>query len=147
MSTPQPEDAGGRLQFVYGQDHQTDMLASYGAQLGAFGFNLETAQRYNEGFKSIDRSSQDTGYRIEDYVRKNYPGQGERHALKLKAQYSDETSDETYLGLTDRDFAENPDRRYGMSAPGSDEQRARGALRHLGLAAWGRVRAGDHGIP
>jgi len=36
VSTPHPEDAGGRLQFVYGQDHQTDMLASYGAQLGAF---------------------------------------------------------------------------------------------------------------
>ena len=116
VSTPQPEEAGGRLQFVYGQDHQTDMLASYGAQLGAFGFNLETAQRYNEGFKSIDRSDQDTGYRIEDYVAKLF-WQGERHALKLKAQYSDETSDETYLGLTDRDFAEDPDRRYGMSAP------------------------------
>ena len=116
VSTPQPEDAGGRLQFVYGQDHQTDMLASYGAQLGAFGFNLETAQRYNEGFKSIDRSDQDTGYRIEDYVAK-LSWQGERHALKLKAQYSDETSDETYLGLTDRDFGADPDRRYGMSAP------------------------------
>lgn len=116
VSTPQPENAGGRLQLVYGQDHQTDMLASYGGRLGAFGFNLETAQRYNEGFKSVDRSDQDTGYQIEDYVAK-LSWQGEQHALKLKAQYSDETSDETYLGLTDRDFAEDPDRRYGMSAP------------------------------
>ena len=116
VSTPQPEQAGGRLQLVYGQDHQTDLLASYGTQIGAFGFNLETAQRYNEGFKSIDRSDQDTGYQIEDYVAK-VSWQGEQHALKLKAQYSDETSDETYLGLTDRDFAEDPDRRYGMSAP------------------------------
>ena len=116
VSTPQPENAGGRLQLVYGQDHQTDMLASYGGRLGAFGFNLETAQRYNEGFKSVDRSDQDTGYQVEDYVVK-VSWQGEQHALKLKAQYSDETSDETYLGLTDRDFAEDPDRRYGMSAP------------------------------
>ncbi|MDA0651140.1 MAG: TonB-dependent receptor [Proteobacteria bacterium] len=116
VSTPQPENAGGRLQLVYGQDHQADMLASYGGRLGAFGFNLETAQRYNEGFKSVDRSDQDTGYQIEDYVAK-LSWQGEQHALKLKAQYSDETSDETYLGLTDRDFAEDPDRRYGMSAP------------------------------
>jgi Fe(3+) dicitrate transport protein len=116
VSTPQPENAGGRLQLVYGQDHQTDMLASYGGRLGAFGFNLETAQRYNEGFKSVDRSDQDTGYQVEDYVAK-ISWQGEQHALKLKAQYSDETSDETYLGLTDRDFAEDPDRRYGMSAP------------------------------
>ena len=102
--------------MVYGQDHQTDMLASYGGRLGAFGFNLETAQRYNEGFKSVDHSDQDTGYQVEDYVAK-VSWQGEQHALKLKAQYSDETSDETYLGLTDRDFAKDPDRRYGMSAP------------------------------
>ena len=116
VSTPQPDVAGGRLQLVYGQDHQTDLLASYGAQMGAFGFNVETAQRYSEGFKSIDRSDQDTGYQIEDYVAK-VSWQGDQHSLSLKAQYSDETSDETYLGLTDADFASDPDRRYGMSAP------------------------------
>ena len=116
VSTSQPDVPGGRVQLVYGQDHQTDILASYGGQVGALGFNIETAQRYNEGFKRVDRSDQDTGYQIEDYVAK-VSWEGERHSLNLKAQYSDETSDETYLGLTDADFAADPDRRYGMSAP------------------------------
>jgi len=116
VSTRQPAEAEGRVQLVYGQDHQTDMLASYGGQLGQVGFSIETAQRYNEGFKTIDRSDQNTGYQIEDYVAK-LSWQGARHALSLKAQYSDETSDETYLGLTDADFARDPDRRYGLSAP------------------------------
>ena len=116
VSTPQPVNAGGRLQLVYGQDHQTDMLASYGGSIGNVAFNVETAQRYSEGFKSIDRSDQDTGYQIADYVAK-VAWQGDRHTLNLKAQYSDETSDETYLGLTDADFEQDPDRRYGLSQP------------------------------
>ena len=116
VSNAQPGEPGGRVQLVYGQDHQTDLLASYGGRVGAVGFSLETVQRYNQGFKTIDRSEQDTGYQIEDYVAK-LSWQGEQHALNLKAQYSDETSDETYLGLTDADFAQNPDRRYGLSSP------------------------------
>ena len=116
VSTAQPGEPEGRVQLVYGQDHQTDLLASYGAQVGAVAFSVETAQRYNEGFKAVDRSEQDTGYQIEDYVAK-LSWQGAQHALNLKAQYSDETSDETYLGLTDADFAQDPDRRYGLSAP------------------------------
>ena len=116
VSTAQPGEPEGRVQLVYGQDHQTDLLASYGAQVGAVAFSVETAQRYNEGFKAVDRSEQDTGYQIEDYVAK-LSWQGAQHALNLKAQYSDETSDETYLGLTDADFARDPDRRYGLSAP------------------------------
>ena len=33
VSTPIPEDPSGRLQFVYGQDSQADMLVSYGGQV------------------------------------------------------------------------------------------------------------------
>lgn len=116
VSTREPEKASGRLQLVYGQDNQTDLLAHYGLQWGAFGISLETAQRRNDGFKQIDRSGADTGYQIADYVAK-ISWRGGDHALRLKAQYSDETSDETYLGLTDGDFQRDPDRRYGMSAP------------------------------
>ena len=116
VSTREPEEASGRVQLVYGQDNQTDFLAHYGLQWGAFGISLETAQRRNDGFKHIDRSGADTGYQIADYVAK-ISWRGGDHALRVKAQYSDETSDETYLGLTDRDFQRDPDRRYGMSAP------------------------------
>ena len=116
VSTPRPIEGGGRLQLVYGQNQQTDMLASYGGKIGNVGFNLETVQRLSEGFKSIDRSDQDAGYQIADYVAK-VGWEGAQHSLNLKAQYSDETSNETYLGLTDADFQRDPDRRYGLSQP------------------------------
>ena len=116
VSTPIPETASGRLQLVYGQDNQTDILANYGGQVGSFGFSLETAQRSGDGFKTIDRSNRNAGYKIADYVAK-LSWQGTDHALRLKAQYSEEESDETYLGLTDIDFAQSADRRYGMSTP------------------------------
>lgn len=116
VSTPIPETASGRLQLVYGQDNQTDILANYGGQIGSFGFSLETAQRSGDGFKTIDRSNRNAGYKIADYVAK-LSWQGTDHALRLKAQYSEEESDETYLGLTDIDFAQSADRRYGLSTP------------------------------
>ena len=102
--------------MVYGQDNQTDILANYGGQVGSFGFSLETAQRSGDGFKTIDRSNRNAGYKIADYVAK-LSWQGTDHALRLKAQYSEEESDETYLGLTDIDFAQSADRRYGLSTP------------------------------
>ena len=116
VSTPTPDNASGRVQFVYGQDNQADILASYGGQVGSLRFSLETAQRSGDGFKTIDRSHRDAGYEIEDYVAK-LAWQGAVHALRFKAQYSDEKSDETYLGLTDVDFRHSPDRRYGLSTP------------------------------
>ena len=71
VSTPIPETASGRLQLVYGQDNQTDILANYGGQIGSFGFSLETAQRSGvTGFKTIDRSNRNAGYKIADYVAK-----------------------------------------------------------------------------
>jgi Fe(3+) dicitrate transport protein len=85
-----------------------------GGQRGGFGFLLETAQRRSDGFKDIDRSSRDSGYEIEDYMLK-LGWEGERQSLLLKGQYSEEVSNETYLGLTDADFAADEHRRYGLS--------------------------------
>ena len=75
---------------------------------------LETVQRSSDGFKDIDRSSRDAGFDIEDYVAK-LKWTGNRQSLLAKFQYSEETSNETYAGLTDADFAEDPNRRYGLS--------------------------------
>jgi Fe(3+) dicitrate transport protein len=114
VSTPIPAANGGRLQMAYGQHGEADLLAGYGGQAGAFGYLVETAQRRSDGYKDIDRSSADTGYDISDYVLK-FGWEGERQSLLFKAQYSEETSDETYLGLTDADFSGDEDRRYGLS--------------------------------
>jgi Fe(3+) dicitrate transport protein len=116
VSTPIPETSSGRLNFRYGENNEMDLLASYGGRSGAFGYLIETAQRQSDGFKDIDRSSQDTGYDIADYLVKLGWEQGD-HSVLFKAQYSEETSDETYLGLTDADFDADENRRYGLSEP------------------------------
>lgn len=115
VSTPIPEELGGTINLRYGENDEKDVLANVGGRRGAFGFLLETGQRRSDGFKDIDRSGRDSGYDIEDYVLK-LGWEGERQSLLLKGQYSEEVSNETYLGLTDADFADDENRRYGLSA-------------------------------
>jgi Fe(3+) dicitrate transport protein len=79
------------------------------------GLSFETLQESSDGFKELD-SGGDTGYRIEDYVAKvalrSNAAATLDQALELKIQYSDEASDETYVGLTLDDFRADPYRRY-----------------------------------
>ncbi len=114
VSTPIPGENSGNLNLAYGQNNEVNLLANYGGQVGAFGYLLETSQRRSDGYKDIDRSSADTGFNLQDYVAK-VGWEGERQSVLLKAQYSRETSDETYLGLTDMDFDRDDTRRYGLS--------------------------------
>lgn len=115
ISTPIPEDKGGELSVVLDERGSTDVHANYGARQGQWSWLLETVQREGEGYKEIDRSNRDTGFDIADYVFK-LGWQGDNQSLLLKTQYSEEVSNETYLGLTDADFAANPNRRYGLSS-------------------------------
>ncbi len=115
VSTPIPKESGGAINFSYGENNQMDLLANYGGRSGDFGWLFETAQRQNDGFKDIDRSAGNTGYEIQDYLVK-LAWEGERQSVLFKAQYSQETSDETYLGLTDSNFNASADRRYGLSS-------------------------------
>ena len=116
VSTPIPVERAGAVNFSYGQNGEANLLANYGGRAGDFGFLVETTQRRSDGFKEIDRSGSDTGYDIEDYLMK-LGWEGERQSVLFKAQYSQETSEETYLGLTDADFGRDEDRRYGLSEP------------------------------
>ena len=125
VSTPIPEAFGGAVKLRVGENGEGDLLAHMGARSGDFGYLIETAQRRADGFKTIDRGGE-AGYDIEDYVVK-LSWEAGRHSLWFKAQYSDEISEETYLGLTDVDFARDPNRRYGLSS--LDEM----DTRHTGL--------------
>ncbi|MEH6588792.1 MAG: TonB-dependent receptor [Halioglobus sp.] len=115
VSTPIPQDNSGAINFAFGENGQTDLLANYGGHAGQFAYSVETLQRRNDGFKDIDRSSRDSGFDIQDYVIK-LGWEGERQSLLFKGQYSEETSNETYLGLTDVDFDDDANRRYGLSS-------------------------------
>ncbi|MFT7287358.1 MAG: Fe(3+) dicitrate transport protein [Halieaceae bacterium] len=115
VSTRIPDSFGGAVNLRYGQNNEQDLLANIGGRSGSFGFLLETVQRRSDGFKDIDGGGRDSGYDIEDYLFK-VGWEGDRQSLLFKAQYSHEISDETYLGLSDVDFAAKPNRRYGLSA-------------------------------
>lgn len=109
-----PTDASGLAVARIGQHDTRDLHAYYGGSKGRFGWLVDTVQRSSRGFKQIDRSGRDAGFDIEDYLVK-LAWTGERHRLLATLQYSEQVSDETYAGLTDADFARDPNRRYGLS--------------------------------
>lgn len=67
---------------------------------------------YNsDGFKKLDNGG-NTGFDRNDFVAKFRLNAGSKTKLKqafeAKFQYSDETSDETYVGITPEDFKISP---------------------------------------
>jgi len=120
ISTPIPSETGGRLDVRAGEDATYNGIARYGYRAERYGWLLETAQQSTDGFKTIDAPGDfDAGYRLQDYMAKfrvnSAPGADVYHSLDLKLGYTEQASDETYLGLTDEDFAEDPYRRYAAS--------------------------------
>ncbi len=114
-TTPIPTEKSGRVVAKIGENNTQDIHAYVGGHEGAFGYLVDTVQRSSAGFKDIDRSKRDSGYDIEDYLVK-LSWTGDRQRLLAKMQYSEQVSNETYAGLTDADFKENPNRRYGLSS-------------------------------
>lgn len=116
ISTPIPNDMGGKVTAEAGEDSTYRVHATYGGKTeNGFGFLLETHQWQSDGFQDIDRSGNETGLDIEDYtVKLSYTN--DRHGVELKLQYAYQDSDQSYLGLTDADFNQDAYRRYGLSA-------------------------------
>jgi len=119
ISTRIPDAERGQASFEAGSHGHLRGHLWYGASYEQFGFVLEGQEWRSNGFQEIDRSDRDTGLDKSDYLarfRVNTPsGMDDYHALELKAQYADETSEQTYFGLTDADFKQSPNRRYGLS--------------------------------
>ena len=124
ISTPVPDQLAGHIDLRLGQNSALDTLINVGNGGQRFSWLLETVQAQNDGFKTIDgpagADTGPTGYNIQDYMLKlqldNDPSASVYQSLRLKAGYTDQVSDETYLGLTDADFLEDPYRRYAASA-------------------------------
>jgi Fe(3+) dicitrate transport protein len=123
FSTPIPESVGrlsGAAELLGGEYGGLRAHAAVGGwlpQSGAlqFGGLIEVLRESSDGFKRLD-SGGDTGFEIDDLVVKLGVRTGEGAAmpqsLEVKYQRYDETSDETYLGLTLADFRADPYRRY-----------------------------------
>ena len=122
FSTPVPDDFSGHAQAFFGTDDRQrahawaggreDLSASWQA-----GGLIELYHDETEGFKELD-SGGPTGFDADDIMLKFglYNADGPLpQSLEFKYQSREETSNETYLGLTLDDFRDNPFRRYDAS--------------------------------
>ncbi|ASW75004.1 TonB-dependent receptor [Chryseobacterium piperi] len=116
ISTQIPDDFKGRIRLNYGSFNTRNAYMNVGDSGENFGYVVEYNNRASDGFKRIDHSSKKTGFEGSDYMAKfriNTNANAKVYqSLTLKAQYSKENADETYLGLTDTDFKNNYRRRY-----------------------------------
>lgn len=135
LSTSIPEQASGMLNAEVGAFGTQKLHGHYGATEGQWGLLLETYQKQVDGFQDIDRSDRGTGYDTQDYVAKlRWRSAADAvfaQQVDIKAQYSDEYSDQSYIGLTEADFRRDSTRRYGLTERDRMENRHKGfSLRH-----------------
>ncbi|MFZ4762618.1 MAG: TonB-dependent receptor family protein [Alphaproteobacteria bacterium] len=83
------------------------------------GIMVNAIHKESDGFKTIDFVGGDTGYEVDDILTKLRFNSADSatyyQELELKFGYYNETSHETYLGLSDQDFAARSNRRYAAS--------------------------------
>lgn len=118
LSTTVPDKRAAEADLLYGEDGFRDLHAWYGDRSEHTGWLVETVQQRSDGFKQLDGGG-DTGFETSDYLGKfslhTDSSSVLRQGVEFKLGYTSHVSDETYLGLTDEDFAATPLRRYAAS--------------------------------
>lgn len=118
ISSSIPAEEKGDATFAYGEDNTQRAQINYGNSHGRYGYVLDLGHEATDGFKSIDGGG-DTGYSIQDVMAKfrvtSDPNAEIYQHLEFKIGATEEDSDETYLGLTQADFDQNPYSRYAAS--------------------------------
>lgn len=118
ISTPLPTKFGGHADFIAGSDNYKMLHANLGNAHKNVSYLVETMQYSADGFKQLDGAG-NTGFNKEDFLGKfriNTNSDARVYqSLTFKVGQAQETSNETYLGLTDSDFEISPTRRYAGS--------------------------------
>lgn len=118
VSSAVPDAAlGGTVDIALGSDGFSKVHALVGGKNETNGGLFEIYDYRADGFKALN-SGQDTGFAKTDIMGKfeTYLDADKRHHLEFKLKYSEESSDETYLGLTQADFNNsNRFQRYSAS--------------------------------
>jgi len=118
ISTRIPSSFDARVNLSAGDYRTRTIHASAGDSYRNLAFVAETYHAGSDGFKQLDNNSA-TGFDKKDYMAKirfNTDADAAVYQdVVLKLSQTDESSDETYLGLTDSDFARTPYRRYAAS--------------------------------
>ena len=111
ISTSIPTSKLNSVSLDIGSFGKTLMQVRSGDSMGKFAYLIELYSDKMDGFKELDGGG-DTGYTKTDFMTKLRYSFSESHAFEFKYSMTDELSDETYLGLTDADYSDNPLRRY-----------------------------------
>lgn len=118
VSSQIPDKFQGSLKARYGSFNTGQLHAKIGDSQSNFGYSFEYLNFNSDGFKNLPDGS-NTGFDKNDFVAKfrlnTRPENSIRQALNFKFQYSDEVSNETYLGLSQDDFQAKPFSRYAGS--------------------------------
>ena len=118
VSNQIPNAFKGSLKSSYGSFNTHQTHVRIGDSKSQFGYSLEYLKNNSKGFKDL-LNNRNTGFDKNDVVAKFKIKSKEtakyNQALTFKFQYSDEVSNETYLGLTESDFNESPFARYAAS--------------------------------
>ncbi len=120
VSTRVPTRLRLSADLAFGQNNTGKAHVHLGDSYRNIGWLFETYQLRTNGFKELDGGNR-TGFYVQDYVSKlrfnTSPNARIFQSLELKIGAGASSSHETYLGLTDEDFAANPVRRYAASQP------------------------------
>ena len=115
ISTPIPNAPSGKFVQELGENGMMRTHVYYGGTSGNFGGLVEVHEHESDGFDSIANVGGDTGFDKSDLMVKGRYVNG-NHSLTLKMVDLDETSNQSYVGLSQASFIANPRQRYGATA-------------------------------
>lgn len=124
-----PQTTGGAINFIssaidlrqrvkfrtalgsYGTGYAHSQVSMGGPKRAA---SIEWVRQHSNGFRQLDGGGS-TGFDLNELVAKSQFRLNGRNTLLFKASGKIEASAQSYLGLTESDFATNPYRQYGLS--------------------------------
>jgi Fe(3+) dicitrate transport protein len=113
-----PDDLLAQARLSLGSYGAHTLNVDYGDSWQGISWMLGTHQTRTFGFKALDNGN-DTGFEQDDYLAKlglrSRPGADYYQDVMFKFGYFKTDADDSYLGLTDDDFAATPFRRYAAS--------------------------------
>ena len=125
------EELAGLLNVQAGQDGFAKIHGVVGGKGENISSVFEVFRYQADGYKYINHSDQGTGFVKNDVLAKvRYSTDDDAtfyQEIEFKVKYSDEDSDDTYMGLTQADFNSDPYSRYSAS------QKDNMATKHLQL--------------
>lgn len=117
LSRPVSPEDSGEFDVAIGEQAYGKIHGHYSKNIDNIGILVEGVHLRADGFKTLPEDD-NTGFVKNEILGKaNYSFDNDPYnqQIQLKVGYSEEVSHETYLGITDADFAEDPYQRYAGS--------------------------------